>query len=57
MSFVYSSKTFFQNSKIQFFRQNIRDMDKILRNKMIYSKEFYKFASDRFCIKVMYLVY
>ena len=46
-------KRFYENQKIQFSRQNIRDTRKMLRNEIVHFKNIYKLALDNFFIKVI----
>ena len=46
--FIYSSKTFLLKSNSQFFRQNIRNTEKMLKHKIIYFKNIYNFGSFPF---------
>ena len=40
----------FYKKKIQFSHQNIQDTEKMLRNRIVYFKEIYKFATEHFFI-------
>ena len=48
--FIYSSKTSSWKSKIKFFRQNIRDTEKMLGSKIVYYKKIYNFGLEHFFI-------
>ena len=49
-SFVYH-KRYSKNQKFNFFRQNIRETEKMLRNKIVYFQKIYKFAFHNFSIE------
>ena len=57
MTPVLSLKNIFKKSKIQFFCQNIRDTEKMLRKKIIYFKKIYKLGVNHYFIGVISFVY
>ena len=53
--FIYQ-KRFSKNEKFN-FPENIRDTIIISRNKIVYSKEIYKFTNDYFFMEIIPLIY